>query len=119
MEHKTKLLIKLLKKNGNYILKVKSNQKDLLDDIKTYFDIELKNENLEINFINTDFENNHEKLNKGNIIFLTILLLLTTKNKWKIYLQLEWWDVTVKKIQKSQLKTIIILLVKKNKYWNF
>lgn len=37
----TNIANRIIDKNGNYILKVKSNQRDLLDDIKTYFDIEL------------------------------------------------------------------------------
>ena len=35
-------LIVSKEKKGNYILKVKDNQKDLRDDIKTYFDLGLK-----------------------------------------------------------------------------
>ena len=55
----TGMASKIIDKRGNYILKVKTNQRDLLDDIKTYFDVEIANDNSEIDFIDTNFENDH------------------------------------------------------------
>ncbi len=58
----TNIANKIIDKKGNYILKVKTNQRDLLDDIKTYFDIEIDNDNIEIDFIDTNFENDHGRI---------------------------------------------------------
>ena len=55
----TNIANKIIDKKGNYILKVKTNQRDLLDDIKTYFDVEIANDNSKIDFIDTNFENAH------------------------------------------------------------
>lgn len=43
------------KKKAAYILKVKDNQKDLKDDIKTYFDLELKSDSSDIDILETNF----------------------------------------------------------------
>lgn len=47
---------KIIKLKGNYILKVKNNQKDLRDDIKTYFDLGLKHDDVNIEIGETDWE---------------------------------------------------------------
>lgn len=49
-------LITSKEKNGQFILKVKDNQKDLKDDIKTYFDLGLKREDTEISIWETDYK---------------------------------------------------------------
>ena len=51
-------------KKGAYILKVKDNQKDLKDDIKTYFDLELKNDSSDIDILEKNFEKDHSRIEK-------------------------------------------------------
>ena len=51
-------------KKAAYILKVKDNQKDLKDDIKTYFDLELKKDSTELDILETSFEKNHGRIEK-------------------------------------------------------
>ena len=59
------LLIKLFTgKKADYILKVKDNQKDLKDDIKTYFDLELKNDSPDIDILETPYEKEHGRIEK-------------------------------------------------------
>lgn len=74
---------KIIDKKGNYILKVKTNQRDLLDDIKTYFDIEISNDNCEIDFIDTDFENNHGRTERREYYLSYNTSFIHNKNKWK------------------------------------
>lgn len=51
-------------KKAAYILKVKDNQKDLKDDIKTYFDLELKNDSPDIDILETPYEKEHGIIEK-------------------------------------------------------
>ncbi len=74
---------KIIEKKGNYILKVKTNQKDLLDDIKTYFDIEINNDNSEIDFIDTDFENGHGRIERREYYISYNTSCINNKEKWK------------------------------------
>ena len=55
-------------KKAAYILKVKDNQKDLKDDIKTYFDLELKKDSTELDILETSFEKNHGRIEKRDLI---------------------------------------------------
>lgn len=55
---------KIVKLKGNYILKVKNNQKDLRDDIKTYFDLGLKRDDVNIAIGETDWEKDHGRFEK-------------------------------------------------------
>ena len=70
-------------KKGDYILKVKDNQKDLKDDIKTYFDLGLKRDDTDIIVWDTDYEKNHGRIEK-RIYYLSYNIdCITDKNKWK------------------------------------
>lgn len=51
-------------KKAAYILKVKANRKDLKDDIKTYFELELKNDSPDIDILETPYENEHGRIEK-------------------------------------------------------
>lgn len=79
----TNIANKIIDKKGNYILKVKTNQKDLFDDIKTYFDIEINNDNSEIDFIDTDFENNHGRIERREYYISYNTSFINSKDKWK------------------------------------
>ena len=74
---------KIIDKKGNYILKVKTNQRDLLDDIKTYFDIEISNDNSEIDYIDTEFENDHGRIERREYYISYNTSFINNKNKWK------------------------------------
>lgn len=57
-------------RKSSYMLKVKDNQKDLKDDIKTYFDLGLKRDSNDIIIVETDFEKNHGRIEKKNLLFI-------------------------------------------------
>ena len=76
-------LITSNEKKGNYILKVKDNQKDLKDDIKTYFDLELKKDDSDIAIWETDWEKDHGRLEKRTYYLSYDISAISDKNKWK------------------------------------
>ena len=53
---------KIADKKGFYVLKVKDNQKELKDDIKTYFDLGLKEESSDIAIVETNYEKDHGRI---------------------------------------------------------
>ncbi len=63
-------LITSKEKKGDYILKVKDNQKDLKDDIKTYFDLGLKSDDVNIAIWETNYEKKSWKNRTKNILFV-------------------------------------------------
>lgn len=49
------IINKIVEKGASFALKVKNNQSNLLDDIKTYFELENSRENLEIAYYETNY----------------------------------------------------------------
>lgn len=76
-------LITSKEKKGQFILKVKDNQKDLKDDIKTYFDLGLKREDTEIAIWETDYEKDHGRIEKRVYYLSYNVDCISNKNKWK------------------------------------
>ncbi len=70
-------------KKAAYILKVKDNQKDLKDDIKTYFDIELKRDSSDIAISETSYEKNHGRIEKRTYYISYDVNCISKKQKWK------------------------------------
>lgn len=73
----------VIDKKAAYILKVKDNQKDLKDDIKTYFDLELKNESSDIAIVETNYEKEHGRIEKRTYYISYEADCISDKNKWK------------------------------------
>ena len=74
---------KIIEKKGNFILKVKSNQKDLLDDLATYFDLSLKEDSSSIAITETNWETDHGRMEK-RIYYLSYEVdCIHDKRKWK------------------------------------
>jgi predicted transposase YbfD/YdcC len=73
---------KIVENKGDYVLKVKDNQKDLKDDIKTYFDMN-KEENLNIAVYTTPPEKCHgrQEYRKYYLSFETNVI--SDSDKWK------------------------------------
>jgi len=69
-------------KHSNYILKVKNNQKDLLDDIKTYFNLGLKRDDLDIIIWKEDYEKDHGRIEKRTYYLSYEIDCISDKNKW-------------------------------------
>lgn len=69
-------------KRGNYILKVKNNQKDLLDDIKVYFNLGLKRDDLNIIVWNEDYEKDHGRIEKRTYYLSYEVDCISNKDKW-------------------------------------
>ena len=65
---KRKQLIKLVMKKAAYILKVEDKKKDLKDDIKTYFDLKIKNDSSNIDILETPYEKEHSGIKKKNLL---------------------------------------------------
>ena len=76
-------LITSKSKKGNYILKVKDNQKDLKDDIKTYFNLGLKRDDTNIAIWETDYEKDHKKKKKRTYYLSYEIDCISDKDKWK------------------------------------
>ena len=76
-------LITSKSKKGNYILKVKDNQKDLKDDIKTYFNLGLKRDYTNIAIWETDYEKDHGRIEKRTYYLSYEIDCISDKDKWK------------------------------------
>ena len=76
-------LITSKSKKGNYILKVKDNQKDLKDDIKTYFNLGLKRDDTNIAIWETDYEKDHGRIEKRTYYLSYKIDCISDKDKWK------------------------------------
>lgn len=76
-------LITSKEKKGDYILKVKDNQKDLKDDIKTYFDLGLKRDDINIAIWETDYEKDHGRIEKRVYYLSYETDCISNENKWK------------------------------------
>ncbi len=70
-------------KKGDFILKVKDNQKDLKDDIKTYFDLGLKRDDSNIAIWETDYEKDHGRIEKRKYYMSYDIDCISDKSKWK------------------------------------
>ena len=77
----------------NYILKVKNNQKDLKDDIKTYFDLGLKRDDVYIAIGKTNWKKNHGRLEKKYYLSYDINCI-NNIIKWKSVKAIDKIDVT-------------------------
>ena len=76
-------LITNKEKKGDYILKVKDNQKDLKDDIKTYFDLGIKREDTSIIVWDTNYEKDHGRIEKRVYYLSYEIDCISDKTKWK------------------------------------
>ncbi len=70
-------------KKGDFILKVKDNQKDLKDDIKTYFDLGLKRDDSNIAIWETNYEKDHGRIEKRKYYMSYDIDCISDKSKWK------------------------------------
>ena len=78
-----KIVNKIVENKGNYVLKAKNNQQTLKDDIKTFFELEDKENNLDIAFYETDFEKNHGRIEKRKYYLTYNIECISDKEKWK------------------------------------
>ena len=76
-------LITSKEKKGSFILKVKNNQKDLKDDIQTYFNLGLKRDDTEIAIWETDYEKDHGRIEKRVCYLSYNVDCISNKEKWK------------------------------------
>ena len=74
---------KIVDKGGIYILKVKNNQKDLLDDIRTYFNLGLKRDDTNIAIWDTYYEKEHGRIEKRTYYLSYEVNCISNKDKWK------------------------------------
>lgn len=74
---------KIVEQNADFILKVKDNQKDLKDDIQTYFNLSLKKDSQDIAIAETTYENNHGRIEKRTYYLSYDISCLNDKIKWK------------------------------------
>lgn len=70
-------------KKGDFVLKVKNNQKSLRDDIKTYFDLGLKRDDVNIAIWENDYEKDHGRIEKRTYYLSYEVDCISDKTKWK------------------------------------
>ncbi len=70
-------------KKAAYMLKVKDNQKDLKDDIKTYFDLGLKKDSNDIIIVETNYEKEHGRIERRTYYLSYDVSCISNKTKWK------------------------------------
>lgn len=95
-------LITSNEKKGNFILKVKDNQKELKDDIKTYFDLGLKRDEPDIAIWETDWGKDHGRFEKRTYYLSYDISAISDNNKWKSVKAIGRIDV--KRIQNNKEK---------------
>jgi len=80
----TNIINKIIEKKAHYVLKVKDNQKELKDDIKTYFDITLKDVHCKNEIISSisDFEKDHGRIEKREYYISYNTDIILNKEKW-------------------------------------
>lgn len=78
------IINKIKEKKAHYVLKVKDNQKDLKDDIKTYFDMTLKDKHNkdEIIVYDTGFEKDHGRIEHREYFISYNTDIILNKEKW-------------------------------------
>lgn len=76
------IINKIVEKGASFALKVKNNQSNLLDDIKTYFELENSKENLEIAYYETNYEKNHGRIEKREFFLSHNTNCIHDKEKW-------------------------------------
>lgn len=74
---------KIVSKKADYILKVKNNQRDLRDDIKTYFNLSIKRDDSNIAIAETDWEKDHGRYEKRKYYLSYEIDCISDKKKWK------------------------------------
>lgn len=89
-------------KKGNFILNVKDNQKDLKDDLKTYFDLGLKRDDSDIAIWENDLEKDHGRFEKRTYYLSYDVSIISDKNKWKSVKAIDRIDV--KRIENNKEK---------------
>lgn len=72
----------ICEKKGNYILKVKANQKNLLDEIKTTIDSEIDDNSSFIDVFSTNYEKNHGRIEKRDYFLSYDISGITNKEDW-------------------------------------
>ena len=98
---------------GNYILKVKKNQKDLRDDIKTYFDLGLKRDDVNIAIAETNWEKDHGRYEKRKYYLSYEVDCINDKTKWKTVEAIGRIDVTREENGKKKITKHYYILSKK------
>ena len=73
----------IISKKGQYILKVKDNQQELKDDIKTYFEFGLQEDNSDIAIFETNYEKDHGRIEKRTYYLSYDVSCIHDKDKWK------------------------------------
>ena len=104
---------KIVNLKGNYILKVKNNQKDLRDDIKTYFDLGLKRGDVNIAIAETNWEKDHGRYEKRKYYLSYEVDCIHDKTKWKTVKAIGRIDVTREENGKKKITKHYYILSKK------
>ena len=73
---------KIVEKKASYVLKVKKNQKDLHDDIRTYFLLGLENDSSDIAIVDTGYEKDHGRIEFRKYHLSYDISCIHNKEKW-------------------------------------
>ena len=104
---------KIVEENkADYILKVKKNQKDLLDDIKTYFVLGLRRDSNDIGIVDT-FDKDHGRIETRKYHISYDVTCISDKNKWKTVKAIGYVETTREEKGKKSSKKHYYILSKK------
>ena len=103
---------KIVDLKGNYVLKVKKNQKDLRDDIKTYFDLGLRRDSQDIAIAETNWEKDHGRFEKRKYYLSYDVECIHDKTKWKTVKAIGRIDVTREENGKKKITKHYYILSK-------
>ena len=103
----------VLDKHGDYILKVKDNQKTLKEDIKTYFDLELADDSTAIAIGETDWKKDHGRIEKRKYYLSYETDCISDKKKWKTVKAIGRVDVYRLEDDETKVTTHYYILSKK------
>jgi predicted transposase YbfD/YdcC len=77
------IIDKIKEKKAHFVLKVKNNQRELKNDIKAYFDVELGRKHNDILFKSTRFEKDHGRIEQRDYFISYDTSYILDTEKWK------------------------------------
>jgi len=102
----------IIDKKADYILKVKKNQKDLLDDVKTYFTLGLRRDSTDIAIVDT-YDKDHGRIEHRKYHLSYDVSGIHDKDKWKSVKAVGYIEVTREERNKVTKKKHYYILSKR------
>lgn len=103
----------VVSKKGKYILKVEKNQLDLLDNIKTYFNLGIKRDSSDIAIVDTGYEKDHGRIEFRKYYLSYDISCILDKDKWSTIKAIGMIEVTREEGTKKSIKKHYYILSNK------